>query len=141
MPALPTAGDTGRYSTTAADAWYERNVGPEPDGPTGAQAQKNASTGEAGTYRAERPQNVELPTVPIINLSMENVATLNGGTMPRSGNVIRKQAVEHVQEKLGLNSNVTRNGDDYVLKIIKSSLKKCCLHLTAESYRWKALLH
>ena len=96
-------------------------------------AQKNASTGEAGVYRAERPKNVELPTVPIINLSMQDVAALNGGKMPRSGNVVRKQAVERVQEKLGLNSqeaiyipasNVTRNGDDYVLKITKSSLKK-----------------
>lgn len=48
---LPTAGSVGREGTTTAGAWYDRNVGPEPGGSTGTQAQKNASTGEAVTHR------------------------------------------------------------------------------------------
>ena len=105
------------------------------------QAQKTASTGEAGTYRAERPQNVELPTVPIINLSMQDVADLNGGMLPQSGNYLRRTATERAAARLGLNknpaayieaSNVTQNGDTYVLKITKSTLKKM---LSASSYQ------
>lgn len=48
---LPTAGDIGRYGTSTADAWYDRNVWPEPGGSTGTQAQKNASTIETVTHR------------------------------------------------------------------------------------------
>lgn len=133
---LPTAGDIGRYGTSTSDAWYDRNVVSDVD----TQAQKNASTGEAGVYRAERPQNVELPTVPIINLSMRDVAQLNGGTMPQTGNVLRKTAYEATARRLGLDkneaayieaSNVTRNGDSYIIKITKPSLKKM---LSASSY-------
>ena len=102
--------------------------------------QKTASTGEAGTYRAATPQNVELPTVPVINLSMQTVADMNGGVMPKAGNYIRKAALEKTQARLGLDknpaayieaSNVTRNGDAYVIKITKSSLNKM---LSASSY-------
>ena len=102
--------------------------------------QKAASTGEAAEYRAERPQNVELPTVPVINLSMQTVADMNGGVMPKAGNYIRKAALEKTEARLGLDknpaayieaSNVTRNGDAYVIKITKSSLNKM---LSASSY-------
>ena len=102
--------------------------------------QKAASTGEAVEYRAERPQNVELPTVPVINLSMQTVADMNGGVMPKAGNYIRKAALEKTEARLGLDknpaayieaSNVTRNGDAYVIKITKSSLNKM---LSASSY-------
>ena len=108
--------------------------------PAAQQTQKTASTGEMGTYRAARPENVELPTVPIINLSMQTVADMNGGTMPKAGNYIRKTALEQTEARLGLDknpaayieaSNVTRNGDAYVIKITKPSLKKM---LSAGSY-------
>lgn len=108
--------------------------------PAAQQTQKTASTGETGTYRAARPENVELPTVPIINLSMQTVADMNGGTMPKAGNYIRKTALEQTEARLGLDknpaayieaSNVTRNGDAYVIKITKPSLKKM---LSAGSY-------
>lgn len=86
-----------------------------------------------GEYRAETPQNVEYPTVPIINLSMQNVADMNGGTLPASGNALRKQAISRARKKLGLDetgtiyipaSNVTRNGEEYILKITRSTLNK-----------------
>lgn len=84
-------------------------------------------------YRAETPQNVEYPTVPIINLSMQNVADMNGGTLPASGNALRKQAISRARKNLGLDetgtiyipaSNVTRNGEEYILKITRSTLNK-----------------
>ena len=86
-----------------------------------------------GEYRAETPQNVEYPTVPIINLSMQNVADMNGGTLPASGNALRKQAISRARKNLGLDetgtiyipaSNVTRNGEEYILKITRSTLNK-----------------
>ena len=101
---------------------------------------KTASEMETGEYRAVKPQNVELPTVPIINLSVQDVADLNGGTMPQKGNYVRKAAYEDTVKRLGLDqneaayieaSNVTRNGDAYVLKLTKPAIKKM---LSAESY-------
>ena len=95
--------------------------------------QNTASTGEAGQYRAEIPQNVELPTVPIINLSMRSVAEMNNGVLPQTGNVLRKDAISRARSRLGLDqnsevyipaSNVLRNGEEYVLKITRSSLNK-----------------
>ncbi len=92
-----------------------------------------ASTEQAGEYRANRPQNVELPNVPIINLSMQSVADMNGGVLPQTGNALRKDAIARARIRLGLDknsaayipaSNVTRNGDEYVLKITKASLNK-----------------
>ncbi len=103
------------------------------DTPAPQQAQKNASTGEAGAYRAAKPENVELPTVPIINLSMKTVADRNGGVLPQTGNALRKDTISRARTRLGLNqngavyipaSNVTRNGEEYVLKITKASLNK-----------------
>ena len=103
------------------------------DTPTAKQTQKTASTGEAGAYRAAKPENVELPTVPIINLSMKTVADRNGGVLPQTGNALRKDAISRARTRLGLNqngavyipaSNVTRNGEEYVLKITKASLNK-----------------
>lgn len=100
---------------------------------------KTASTGET-EYRAVKPENVEMPTVPIINLSMQDVADLNRGELPNTGNYIRKTATEQTVKRLGLDknpavyieaSNVTRNGDAYVIKITKQSLKKM---LSASSY-------
>lgn len=110
------------------------------DTPAPQQAQKTVSTGEAGAYRAAKPENVELPTVPIINLSMQTVADRNGGTMPKAGNYIRRTALEQTEARLGLDknpavyieaNNVTRNGDAYVIKITKPSLNKM---LSASSY-------
>lgn len=103
------------------------------DAPAPQQAQKTASTGEAGAYRAAKPENVEMPTVPIINLSMKTVADRNGGVLPQTGNALRKDAISRARTRLGLNqngavyipaSNVTRNGEEYVLKITKASLNK-----------------
>jgi len=98
-------------------------------------------TGKAeGEYRAVKPENIEMPTVPIINVSMQTVADMNGGTMPEKGNYIRKTAFQRTAERLGLNENeaayieaenITRNGDAYVLKITKASLDKM---LSASSY-------
>ena len=87
----------------------------------------------AAGYRAVKPENVELPTVPIINLSMADVAALNGGVLPDSGGYLRKTAISRARARLGLNensaayipaSNVLRNGEEYVLKITKASLNK-----------------
>ena len=95
--------------------------------------QDAASTGETGTYRAVTPENVELPTVPIINLSMQDVAAQNGGVLPRAGNTMRRDAISRARKRLGLDqnsavyipaSNVTRNGEEYVLKITRASLNK-----------------
>ena len=97
------------------------------------QTQKTAPTGEAGTYRAVRPQNVELPTVPIISLSMQDVADMNGGVLPQTGNALRKEAITRARKRLGLDqnsavyipaSNVMRNGEEYILKITRASLNK-----------------
>lgn len=93
----------------------------------------NAVNGAEAEYRAEKPQNVELPTVPIINLSMQDVANLNGGVMPETGNALRSTAINRTKNRLGLDktsevyipaSNVMRNGEEYVLKITRSSLNK-----------------
>lgn len=71
---------------------------------------------------------------------MQDVADMNGGTLPEKGNYIRKTALEQTEIRLGLDknpavyieaANVMRNGDAYVLKITKSSLNKM---LSASSY-------
>lgn len=123
--------------------------------PTAGQADESiakdtTSAKKTGTYRAEQPQNVDLPAAPIINLSMDRVAKLNDGTLPKSGNYLRKQAYSDTGSRLGLDKNeaayveaenITRNGDRYVIKITKPSLKKCCLHLAIQTVlcRWRAL--
>lgn len=93
---------------------------------------KTASTGET-EYRAVKPENVEMPTVPIINLSMQDVVNLNGGELPDAGNKLRKAAIDRAKTRLGLDensaayipaSNVMRNGEEYILKITKASLNK-----------------
>lgn len=113
------------------------------EGPFRAYDQKAADTAPERVpeeYRAETPQNVEYPTVPIITLSMDSVAGLNDGTLPKSGNYLRKQAYSDTVSRLGLDKheaayvaaeNITRNGDQYVIKITKPSLKKM---LSASSY-------
>lgn len=102
-------------------------------GQNDAAAQSAAPTGRAGTYRAVRPQNVELPTVPIISLSMQDVADMNGGVLPQTGNALRKEAITRARKRLGLDqnsavyipaSNVMRNGEEYILKITRASLNK-----------------
>lgn len=84
-------------------------------------------------YRAERPQNIEMPYVPLIELSMDDLALEYGGKLPAKGNYGRRDAIARARERLGLNeneaayipaSNVTRNGDEYILKITKSTLNK-----------------
>ncbi len=93
----------------------------------------NAVNGAEAEYRAEKPQNVEYPTVPIINLSMQDVANLNGGKLPDKGNYLRKAAITRARHRLGLDknkaayieaSNVRRNGEEYVLKLTSASVNK-----------------
>ena len=64
---------------------------------------------------------------------MQTVADRNGGVLPQTGNALRKDAISRARTRLGLNqngavyipaSNVTRNGEEYVLKITKASLNK-----------------
>lgn len=63
----------------------------------------------------------------------QSVADMNGGVLPQTGNALRKDAIARARIRLGLDknsaayipaSNVTRNGDEYVLKITKASLNK-----------------
>lgn len=121
-PAAPSAAQDGANVQSGAV-----------DAPTAQQAQKTVSTGETGAYRAAKPENVELPTVPIINLSMQTVADRNGGVLPETGNALRKDAIARARTRLGLDqnsaayipaSNVMRNGEEYVLKITRASLNK-----------------
>ena len=94
--------------------------------------EKPASTGEAGEYRAVKPENVELPTVPIINLSLKNIPNI-GTNIPKAGNSLRADAIKRARGRLGLDvrseayipaSNVMRDGAEYILKITKRSLTK-----------------
>ena len=123
-------GGTVRGANYLSGAWNQVQSA----GAAGTTGQNHtASTEQAGEYRANRPQNVELPNVPIINLSMQSVADMNGGVLPQTGNALRKDAIARARIRLGLDknsaayipaSNVTRNGDEYVLKITKASLNK-----------------
>ena len=123
-------GGTVRGANYLSGAWNQAQSA----GAAGTTGQNHtASTEQAGEYRANRPQNVELPNVPIINLSMQSVADMNGGVLPQTGNALRKDAIARARIRLGLDknsaayipaSNVTRNGDEYVLKITKASLNK-----------------
>lgn len=107
---------------------------PDPGAEATGPAQNRGTGGrEPGAYRAQIPQNVDMPTVPIINLSMQSVADLNGGRLPQTGNALRKEAITRARRRLGLDensaiyipaSNVTRNGEEYVLKITRASLNK-----------------
>lgn len=128
----PLPGVSGPASPSAAQGGANVQSGAV-DTPAPQQAQKTVSTGEAGAYRAAKPENVELPTVPIINLSMRTVADMNGGVLPQTGNVLRKDAIARARARLGLDqnsaayipaSNVMRNGEEYVLKITRASLNK-----------------
>ena len=85
-------------------------------------------------YRATEPQNVELPTVPLIDLSVKTYADENG-VVPSTGNLLRDGAISRAKTRLKLRkgensaayipaSNVLRNGEEYVLKITKASLNK-----------------
>ena len=127
---LPDVG--GPVVPSVAQDWTNVQSGTV-DAPAPQQAQKTASTGETGAYRAAKPENVELPTVPIINLSMQTVADRNGGVLPETGNALRKDAIARARTRLGLDqksaayipaSNVMRNGEEYVLKITRASLNK-----------------
>ena len=99
-----------------------------------ADALSNKNSSQLGAeYRAEIPQNIEMPHVPLIELSMSDLAEEYGGNLPAKGNYGRKEAIGRARIRLGLNeieaayipaSNVTRNGDEYILKITKSSLNK-----------------
>ena len=88
---------------------------------------------QGAAYRATLPENVDMPTVPLIELSMDTVAEMNNGVVPESGGYLRKTAIERAKSRLGLNenqaayipaSNVLRNGEEYILKITKPSLSK-----------------
>ena len=85
-----------------------------------------------GEYRLNKPRNVEMPTVPIINLSLQNIPGV-GDTLPTAGNALRSDAIKRARTRLGLDqnsaayipaSNVTRDGNEYVLKITKATLNK-----------------
>ena len=85
-----------------------------------------------GEYRETQPKNVEYPTVPIISMSRERYAESNG-KLPDAGNSLRTDAIRRARRRLQLDqnpaayipaSNVTRNGEEYVLKVTKSSLNK-----------------
>ena len=132
-PQLTPEAPHGANLSISASSIADASAGGNTQDLASAQAQKTASTGEAGAYRAAKPENVELPTVPIINLSMRTVADMNGGVLPQTGNVLRKQVISRARTKLGLDqsseiyipaSNVMRNGEEYVLKITRSSLDK-----------------
>lgn len=95
------------------------------------QAQKTAPT-EGAEYRATKPQNVELPTVPLIDLSTKDIPGVKG-VLPQTGEALRKNAITRARKRLGLDqgtaayipvSNVQRDGNEYVLKITKASLNK-----------------
>ena len=132
----PTVGPLPDVSTPAAPSAAQGGANVQSgtvDTPAPQQTRKNASTGEAAAYRAVKPENVELPTVPIINLSMQTVADRNGGVLPETGNALRKDAIARARTRLGLDqksaayipaSNVMRNGEEYVLKITRASLNK-----------------
>lgn len=73
-----------------------------------------------------------MPTVPIINLSLQNIPGV-GDTLPTAGNALRSDAIKRARTRLGLDqnsaayipaSNVTRDGNEYVLKITKATLNK-----------------
>lgn len=95
---------------------------------------ENAASGveTAGVYSENYPQNVERPTVPLIELSVKQYADDNGN-VPNKGNGLRNDAINRARVRLGLDqneaayipaSNVVRNGEEYVLKITKASLNK-----------------
>ena len=95
-------------------------------------AQQKPTQTRVGEYSETRPQNVEYPTVPIISMSREKYADSNG-KLPDAGNALRTDAIRRARRRLQLDqnsaayipaSNVTRNGEEYVLKVTKSSLNK-----------------
>lgn len=131
---LPSEPQTARQTQVETLPMVEQGGAmtlPDP----GAVVQNNTAptVREAGAYRAQIPENVDMPTVPIIHLSMQSVADLNGGRLPQTGNALRKEAITRARRRLGLDessaiyipaSNVTRNGEEYVLKITRASLNK-----------------
>lgn len=135
LDGAPTARDgTLPFDTKLAEENTKAKILPVEDPVAATEGQKNTAPAQAeAEYRAEKPQNVEYPTVPIINLSMQGVADLNGGELPQSGNALRTAAIGRTRTRLGLDqnsavyipaSNVMRNGEEYVLKITRSSLNK-----------------
>lgn len=95
--------------------------------------EKPASIKKAGEYRAVKPRNVELPTVPIIEISLDEVAQLNGGVLPQYGGYVRDTVIERAKVRLGLDkreaayipaSNISRSGEEYILRVTKSTLNK-----------------
>ncbi len=94
-----------------------------------AQAQKTAPT-EGAEYGAVKPQNVEMPTVPLIELSTKDIPGVKG-VLPQTGESLRKDAIARARNRLGLDqrstayipaSNVQRDGNEYVLKITRAYL-------------------
>lgn len=98
-----------------------------------SQEQKTASGKRIGEYHVEQPVNVENPTVPIIDISLNELAALNGGRVPKQGGYIRDTVIERAKKRLGLDqneaayipaSNISRGGEEYVLKVTKATLNK-----------------
>ena len=94
--------------------------------------QQKTTLPRVGEYNAAQPKNVEYPTVPIISMSRERYADSNG-KVPDAGNALRTDAIRRARRRLQLDqnpaayipaSNVTRNGEEYVLKVTKASLNK-----------------
>lgn len=128
-------GPAGRQSQTSAEA-----PGSALDSRMDVQATVDTPTAEKGVegvkmpgeYRLNKPQNVEMPTVPIISLSVQNIPGQNSPILT-VGNSLRGAAIQRARARLGLNknsaayipaSNVMRDGNEYVLKITKASLNK-----------------
>ena len=119
----------GRIAINSAMEGYQ-NRGAKA-GPEVMQAEKTAPVEEA-EYRAMKPQNVEIPTVPLIDLSTKDIPGVKG-VLPKTGEALRKDAVLRARKRLGLDqgaaayipvSNVVRDGNEYVLKITKPTLNK-----------------
>ena len=123
-----------------SDTLYDSAVGAALGGLGGAvdvrtdkdTGQKKPTLARAGEYNETKPQNVEYPTVPIISMSRKKYAD-STGKVPDAGNSLRTDAIRRARQRLHLDqnsaayipaSNVTRNGEEYVLKVTKASLNK-----------------
>ena len=104
--------------------------------------------GTAGKYTENLPQNVERPTVPIIAMKRDQYVD-QAGNVPKVGNRLRADAIARARNRLRLDqneaayvpaSNVLRNGEEYVLKITKSSLNKMLSPADGETIPLESIL-
>lgn len=130
------------------DTLYDTGVGAVLGGIGGRVGTQASTQTKSGEYRETRPQNVEYPTVPIISMSRQQYAASNG-KVPDAGNALRTDAVRRARRRLRLDQNpaayipagnVTRNGEEYVLKVTKSSLNKMLSPAHGESIPLESIL-